>query len=79
MLGFEEMGWVKNDSCSRKAWILRPESHIISYKKLLKKGEKEEEFSLKEVKKSESVSHSVLSDSLQPPNLYEACQAPLSM
>ena len=57
--------------------ILRPESHIISYKKLLKKGEKEEEFSWKEVKKSESVSRSVLSDSLQP-NLYEARQAPLS-
>ena len=36
-----------------KLRILRPESHIISYKKLLKKGEKEEEFSWKEVKKSE--------------------------
>ena len=58
--------------------ILRPESHIISYKKLLKKGEKEEEFSWKDVKKSESVSRSVLSDSLQPPHLYEARQAPLS-
>ena len=45
VLGFEDMGWVRNDSCSRKAWVLKAESHIISYKKLLKKGEKEEEFS----------------------------------
>ena len=28
---------------------------------------------------SESVSHSVMSDSLQPHRLYVACQAPLSM